>query len=105
VYILLILFLLLLQDIRNRAAAKDEMLSSVNQERHYINSKKRIERELHNSLRKDKVDSIQKQQVREDLVARGMGRLGGQHEQQSMQSTNGGSVCVQGNWKLEQSPK
>lgn len=40
------------------------MLGLVNAERKATNDRKRIERELFDSLRRDKVDSIQKMQVR-----------------------------------------
>jgi hypothetical protein len=40
------------------------MLAMVNAERKATNDRKRIERELFDSLRRDKVDSIQKMQVR-----------------------------------------
>lgn len=53
-----------LQDIQQRAANKDHMLALVNAERKATNDRKRIERELFDSLRRDKVDSIQKMQVR-----------------------------------------
>jgi hypothetical protein len=39
------------------------MLAKVNAERKATNDRKRIERELFDSLRRDKVDSIQKMQV------------------------------------------
>jgi len=54
-----------LQDIQQRAANKDHMLGLVNAERRATNDRKRIERELFDSLRRDKVDSIQKMQVGE----------------------------------------
>lgn len=52
-----------LQDIQQRAANKEHMLGLVNAERKATNDRKRIERELFDSLRRDKVDSIQKMQV------------------------------------------
>lgn len=55
-----------LQNIRDRASAKDEMLGQVYQSRDYSNTKRRIEKELHDSLRRDKVESIQKMQVRRE---------------------------------------
>lgn len=55
--------LAVLQDIQQRAANKDHMLGLVNAERKATNDRKRIERELFDSLRRDKVDSIQKMQV------------------------------------------
>ena len=51
------------QDIQGRAANKEHMLALVNAERKATNDRKRIERELFDSLRRDKVDSIQKMQV------------------------------------------
>jgi hypothetical protein len=54
----------MLQDIQQRAANKEHMLGLVNAERKATNDRKRIERELFDSLRRDKVDSIQKMQVR-----------------------------------------
>jgi hypothetical protein len=51
------------QDIQQRAANKEHMLGLVNAERKATNDRKRIERELFDSLRRDKVDSIQKMQV------------------------------------------
>lgn len=50
-------------DIQQRAANKDHMLGLVNAERRATNDRKRIERELFDSLRRDKVDSIQKMQA------------------------------------------
>ena len=52
-----------LQDIQQRAANKEHMLALINAERKATNDRKRIERELFDSLRRDKVDSIQKMQV------------------------------------------
>lgn len=52
-----------LQSIQDRANHKEHMLSLVNAERKAANDRKRIERDLFDSLRRDKVDSIQKQQV------------------------------------------
>lgn len=51
------------QDIQQRGGNKDRMLALVNEERRATNERKRIERELFDSLRRDKVDSIQKMQV------------------------------------------
>ncbi len=51
------------QDIRSRAAHKDEVLTEVGAVRKHGNDKRKVERELFNELRRDKVDSIQKQQV------------------------------------------
>jgi hypothetical protein len=42
------------------------MLGQVYQSRDYSNTKRRIEKELHDSLRRDKVESIQKMQVRRE---------------------------------------
>lgn len=56
-------WLLRLQDIQQRAANKEHMLALINAERKATNDRKRIERELFDSLRRDKVDSIQKMQV------------------------------------------
>jgi hypothetical protein len=53
-----------LQSIQQRADNKEHMLGLVNAERKATNDRKRIERELFDSLRRDKVDSIQKMQVR-----------------------------------------
>ncbi|KAF8064553.1 AVT1D [Scenedesmus sp. PABB004] len=50
-------------DIQERAERKDHMLALVNAERCATNDRKRIERELFDSLRRDKVDSIQKMQA------------------------------------------
>lgn len=52
-----------LQSIQERANNKEHMLAMVNAERKATNDRKRIERELFDSLRRDKVDSIQKMQV------------------------------------------
>lgn len=57
-----------LQSIQQRADNKEHMLSLVNAERKATNDRKRIERELFDSLRRDKVDSIQKMQVRVGCV-------------------------------------
>lgn len=57
------------QDIQQRAANKEHMLALVNAERKATNDRKRIERELFDSLRRDKVDSIQKMQVRRAVAA------------------------------------
>jgi hypothetical protein len=54
---------LLLQDILQRAGAKEELLDEANRLRTAYNDRRRIERELYNGLRLDKVDSIQKTQV------------------------------------------
>ena len=54
-----------LQDILQRAGVKEQLLSHANREREADNDRRRIERELYNSLRLDKVDSIQKTQVGE----------------------------------------
>jgi hypothetical protein len=54
---------LYLQSIQDRANNKEHMLAMVNAERKATNDRKRIERELFDSLRRDKVDSIQKMQV------------------------------------------
>jgi hypothetical protein len=51
------------QDIQQRANHKEEILALVNTERKAANDRKRIERELFDGLRRDKVDSIQKMQV------------------------------------------
>lgn len=53
-----------LQNIQERANRKEHVLALVNAERKATNDRKRIERELFDSLRRDKVDSIQKMQVR-----------------------------------------
>jgi hypothetical protein len=52
-----------LQSIQDRANNKVHMLAMVNAEHKATNDRKRIERELFDSLRRDKVDSIQKMQV------------------------------------------
>ncbi|WIA18967.1 hypothetical protein OEZ85_003636 [Tetradesmus obliquus] len=49
--------------IQERANNKEHMLAMVNAERKATNDRKRIERELFDSLRRDKVDSIQKMQA------------------------------------------
>lgn len=49
--------------IQERASRKHHMLGLVNAERKATNDRKRIERELFDSLRRDKVDSIQKMQA------------------------------------------
>lgn len=59
------------QDIQQRANHKEEMLSLVNAERKAANDRKRIERELFDGLRRDKVDSIQKMQVGGWVVSEG----------------------------------
>jgi hypothetical protein len=51
------------QSIQQRADNKEHMLGLINAERKATNDRKRIERELFDSLRRDKVDSIQKMQV------------------------------------------
>jgi hypothetical protein len=54
----------MMQSIQQRADNKEHMLGLINAERKATNDRKRIERELFDSLRRDKVDSIQKMQVR-----------------------------------------
>lgn len=55
--------LLLQQDIQERASRKEHMLALAAAEHKATNDRKRVERELFDSLRRDKVDSIQKMQV------------------------------------------
>lgn len=57
------------QSIQQRADNKEHMLGLINAERKATNDRKRIERELFDSLRRDKVDSIQKMQVRMPALA------------------------------------
>ncbi|KAI8468905.1 MAG: hypothetical protein J3K34DRAFT_425560 [Monoraphidium minutum] len=51
------------QDIKGRAARKQALLDEADAERAASNSTRRVERELFNGLRRDKVDSIQKMQA------------------------------------------
>jgi hypothetical protein len=51
------------QDIKGRAARKQQLLDEADSARSSANSQRRVERELFNGLRRDKVDSIQKMQV------------------------------------------
>jgi hypothetical protein len=52
------------QDIKSRAAHKQEVLDGADEARHSANSQRRVDRELFNGLRRDKVDAIQKMQAR-----------------------------------------
>jgi len=51
------------QDIREAAAHKEQVLGEINAHRRHNNDLRKVERELYSSLRRDKVDSIQKQQA------------------------------------------
>ncbi|KIY92746.1 flagellar associated protein [Monoraphidium neglectum] len=51
------------QDIKGRAARKQQLLDEADSARSSANSQRRVERELFNGLRRDKVDSIQKMQA------------------------------------------
>jgi hypothetical protein len=53
------------QDIKSRAARKQQLLDEADSSRRLANSTKRVETELFNIVRRDKVDSIQKMQVRQ----------------------------------------
>jgi hypothetical protein len=55
---------LLSQDIKSRASRKQTLLNEAATTRRNTNSARRVEQELFNGLRRDKVDSIQKMQVR-----------------------------------------
>lgn len=65
------------QDIKSRAAHKQAVLDDADEARRAANSTRRVERELFNSLRRDKVDSIQKMQARGSASFRGSQHSGG----------------------------